>query len=67
MGIFKEKEGKMKRDIERDLVRWKTQKQPFPLLLRGARQVGKSYIVEKFGNEYFDPMDIRKPCPSGRG
>jgi predicted AAA+ superfamily ATPase len=54
MGIFKETEGEMKRDIEQDLVRWKNQKQPFPLLLRGARQVGKSYIVEKFGKEHFD-------------
>ena len=53
-GIFKEKEGEMKRDIEQDLLKWKNQKQSFPLLLRGARQVGKSYIVEKFGNDHFD-------------
>lgn len=25
-----------------------------PILLRGARQVGKSYVVEKFGREHFD-------------
>lgn len=54
MSIFKEKEGEMRRDIEQELARWKSQKQPFPLLLRGARQVGKSYIVEKFGKEHFD-------------
>ncbi len=44
----------MKRDIEVDLQRWKGLKGRMPLLLRGARQVGKSYIVEKFGKEQFD-------------
>lgn len=44
----------MKRDIEADLLRWKNQKGHMPLLLRGARQVGKSYIVEKFGREGFE-------------
>jgi len=44
----------MKRDITKDLLRWKEQKAPTPLLLRGARQVGKSYIVEKFGKENFE-------------
>lgn len=44
----------MKRDIEDNLIRWKNQKGRMPLLLRGARQVGKSYIVEKFGKENFE-------------
>lgn len=44
----------MRRDIEVDLLRWKNQKGQMPLLLRGARQVGKSYIVEKFGRENFE-------------
>jgi len=44
----------MKRDIEEDLVRWKNQIGRMPLLLRGARQVGKSFIVEKFGKENFE-------------
>jgi predicted AAA+ superfamily ATPase len=43
----------MKRDIEKDLLRWKESKGKMPLLLRGARQVGKSYIVEKFAKENF--------------
>jgi hypothetical protein len=42
----------MKRDIEADLKRWKHLKNRMPLLLRGARQVGKSYIIEKFGEEF---------------
>lgn len=43
----------MQRDIEADFLRWKNQKGFMPLLLRGARQVGKTYIVEKFGKEQF--------------
>lgn len=43
----------MKRDLEADLIAWKEQKRHKPLLLRGARQVGKSYIIEKFGREHF--------------
>lgn len=44
----------MKRDIENDLLRWKQQSGRMPLLLRGARQVGKSYIIEKFGKTEFE-------------
>ena len=43
----------MKRDLERDLLNWKERKDRPPLLLRGARQVGKSYIVEEFGKKAF--------------
>jgi predicted AAA+ superfamily ATPase len=43
----------MKRDIEKDLLNWMKDESRSPLLLRGARQVGKSYIVEKFGKENF--------------
>ncbi len=44
----------MKRSLEYDLLKWKTQNDRKPLLLRGARQVGKSYIIEKFGKENFE-------------
>lgn len=43
----------MKRDIEKNLLNWKKDQNRAPLLLRGARQVGKSYIIEKFGKENF--------------
>ncbi|MBI5447324.1 MAG: ATP-binding protein [Gammaproteobacteria bacterium] len=46
----------MRRDIEFELMRWKDQKMPMPLLLRGARQVGKTYIIEKFGQEHFEKI-----------
>jgi predicted AAA+ superfamily ATPase len=46
------------RDIEKDLLNWKQQKEHMPILLRGARQVGKSYVVEKFGRDQFDNILI---------
>lgn len=46
----------MKRDIEIELLRWKDEPSRMPLLLRGARQVGKTYIVEKFGREHFPQL-----------
>lgn len=44
----------MKRSIEAILKEWKIQQNRLPLILRGARQVGKSFIIEKFGKENFD-------------
>ena len=43
----------MKRDIEKELFSWKKQKERYPLIVRGARQVGKSYIVEGFAKKHF--------------
>jgi len=43
----------MNRTIERHLVLWKDSPNRQPLLVRGARQVGKSFSVEKFGKEHF--------------
>ncbi len=44
----------MKRDIEKVLASWKGDAKRKPLLIRGARQVGKTYTVMKFGREYFE-------------
>ena len=44
----------MKRKIEEYLLQWKnTTDRRKPLLVHGARQVGKTYILEKFGKEHF--------------
>lgn len=45
--------GFMKRNIERVLVDWKERKERKPLLLQGARQVGKTYTLENFGREHY--------------
>lgn len=43
----------MKRKLEQLLIEWKLRPDRRPLLLRGARQVGKSYLVEHFGRDHF--------------
>lgn len=48
----------MHRLVEKDLIAWKKQAKIKPLLVRGARQVGKSYLVEKFGKEHFSSMVV---------
>ncbi|OGS18813.1 MAG: hypothetical protein A2219_00165 [Elusimicrobia bacterium RIFOXYA2_FULL_50_26] len=43
----------MQRDIYKKLILWKNSKDRKPLLLQGARQTGKTYILKEFGkNEY---------------
>lgn len=44
----------MFRLIQNDLVFWKDKADRKPLLLRGARQIGKSYSVRTFGQSQFD-------------
>jgi len=39
----------MERTIIKDLIKWKSSPDRKPLVLKGARQVGKTYILEKFG------------------
>ena len=43
----------MFRKIEPLLIEWKNRKGRMPLLLYGARQVGKTYILNEFGEKYF--------------
>lgn len=44
----------MKRYILDDLHKWKDSKRRKPLIIRGARQVGKTWILEKLGEEFED-------------
>ncbi len=44
----------MKRFILNDLNNWKDSKRRKPLILRGARQVGKTWILEEFGKSFKD-------------
>ena len=46
----------MKRQLENTLIQWKSSKQRSPLLLRGARQVGKTYLIEAFARTHFDSV-----------
>ena len=46
----------MKREIINDLINWKESKNRKPLIIHGARQVGKTYIVKEFGKQYYDNL-----------
>jgi predicted AAA+ superfamily ATPase len=36
-----------------ELVRWKNKKNRLPLVLKGARQVGKTWLLKEFGETAF--------------
>lgn len=44
----------IERDIMSDLLAWKQRVERKPLIIQGARQIGKTWIMRKFGEEYFD-------------
>jgi hypothetical protein len=43
----------MERKIESELIAWKNSTTRMPLILHGARQVGKTFVVKKFANEHY--------------
>lgn len=43
----------MKRKMMENLIKWKTDGCPKPYMLIGARQVGKTFMVKSFCNDYF--------------
>lgn len=44
----------MRRYIKEKLIEWKNRKDRKPLILKGARQVGKTYILKEFGEEQYE-------------
>lgn len=44
----------MKRLILNDLLKWKNSKYRKPLILKGVRQVGKTWILKEFGRLYYE-------------
>ena len=43
----------MERLVIQQLVKWKKKTNRKPLIIQGARQVGKTWIMKEFGNRYF--------------
>lgn len=43
----------MKRDAISDLIHWKNSEDRKPLVMRGARQVGKTWLMQEFGKNYY--------------
>ena len=46
----------MKRDLYKEMLAWKTSSRRKPLLLRGARQTGKTYLLKEFGENEYDHL-----------
>ena len=46
----------MKRDVQKDLLAWKSSSRRKPLLLRGARQTGKTHLLKAFGKNEYDSL-----------
>lgn len=44
----------MKRNATQDLSNWKTSKDRKPLVVKGARQVGKTWLMKEFGQNYYN-------------
>ncbi len=51
--IIPERTDRMKRKITQQLVEWKNSSARKPLILNGARQVGKTFILREFGRENY--------------
>jgi predicted AAA+ superfamily ATPase len=43
----------MKRKVLSELISWKNSKNRMPLIVNGARQIGKTYIINEFGEKEF--------------
>ena len=43
----------MKRNAMRDLIRWKNSEDRKPMVLKGARQVGKTWLMKEFGRDFY--------------
>ena len=48
----------MQRDLYQQLLRWKDNPSRKPLVLQGARQVGKTYLIKEFGQNEFEHMIV---------
>jgi predicted AAA+ superfamily ATPase len=50
------KENSMKRQLLKDLVVWKNSPFRKPLIIQGARQVGKTWLMKEFGKQEFEKV-----------
>ncbi|HBT65969.1 MAG TPA: ATPase, partial [Ruminococcaceae bacterium] len=46
----------MERFILSELIKWKESKYRKPLILKGVRQVGKTWILKEFGRRYYEDI-----------
>ena len=46
--------GSVERLLMQQLIHWKNKRTRKPLIIRGARQVGKTWLMKEFGKRYFE-------------
>ena len=46
----------MDRTLVQDLIKWKNDSARKPLILKGVRQCGKTYLLKEFGNKNYDEV-----------
>lgn len=56
----------IKRNIESQLMHWKLSNARKPIILRGARQVGKTFVVNRFAKNYDNFVDLNLERPRER-
>jgi len=56
----------IKRKIESELMRWKNAENRKPVILRGARQVGKTFVVNRFAVNFENFIDVNLERPRER-
>jgi hypothetical protein len=44
----------LNRNAIQDLIKWKSDEDRKPLVMRGARQVGKTWLMKEFGQSYYE-------------
>lgn len=44
----------MKRNAIQELIKWKSDEERKPMVMRGARQVGKTWLMKEFGQNYYE-------------
>ena len=44
----------MERYVLQDLLKWKNSPYRKPLILKGVRQVGKTWVLKEFGRRYYE-------------
>ena len=46
----------MQRELLQNLIDWKSKDDRKPLIIRGARQVGKTWLMKEFGKSHYKNM-----------
>jgi len=53
LSYVKQNNAGMYREKIKDLIKWKASKNRKPLVLKGARQVGKTWLLKEFGSKHY--------------